>query len=198
MSLPGRKKSQEKQAQILRAASEVFAAKDFHQVLMEEVAARAGVGKGTLYRYFPAKEDLYFATIFAGMDQLRGEIGTLASRAESLAEILEAVAAGILRFFWLRRPLLSLIHQYEVRLRGPQGTEWLARRAAIAQMIADIFARAVAAGEIGTVEPRLAAELFLGMVRSANVYRTERDDPESLGREIAWILMNGLRNGHGR
>ena len=196
MSLAGRKKTNEKQEQILRAAGEVFAARDFHQVLMEEVAAGAGVGKGTLYRYFPTKEDLYFATIFAGIDQLRGEIDGLMSRGESLQETLEGVAIGILRFLWSRRPLLSLLHQYEMRLCGPQGAEWLQRRGAIVESIVGLFARAAASGEIGPIDPRLAAELFLGMVRAANVYRTERDDPETLGRQLISVLMNGLRHEH--
>lgn len=162
---------------------------------MEEVAARAGVGKGTIYRYFPTKEDLYFATIFAGIDQLRAEIETLVTRGESLREILEGIAAGILRAFWSRRPLLSLIHQYEVRLRSPEGAEWLARRGAIAELIAGIFARAGEAGEVKKIDPRLAAELFLGLVRSANLYRGDSHDPEALGRQVATILMDGLRNG---
>ena len=61
--MQGRHKTAEKEQQIVRAAAEVFANRDFHRVLMDDVAARAGVGKGTLYRYFPTKDDLYFATI---------------------------------------------------------------------------------------------------------------------------------------
>lgn len=193
--MPGRSKTTEKQQQILRAAAEVFAARDFHEVLMDEVAARAGVGKGTLYRYFPNKDELYFATIFSGMEGLRAEIESQARRGAKLAATLEAIAGGLLRYFWARRPLLTLIHHYEHRLRGPQGGEWLERRTAIAKSIADIFREAARRGEIHHVNPRLAAELFLGMVRSANVYRTEKDRPERLGREVASILLDGLRNG---
>ncbi len=72
--MPRQGKNQGKESVILQAAAELFTEKDFHQVLMEEVALRARVGKGTLYRYFPTKEDLYFATIFAGWDRLREEL----------------------------------------------------------------------------------------------------------------------------
>ena len=56
--MPGRQKSDEKRDEILAAAEKEFARRDFHLVLMDDVAARAGVGKGTLYRYFPTKDEL--------------------------------------------------------------------------------------------------------------------------------------------
>ena len=43
---------------ILNAAAELFAGRDYASVQVEEVAKRAGVGKATLYRYFPSKEEL--------------------------------------------------------------------------------------------------------------------------------------------
>src|SRR6266481_8699711 len=126
----GRKKTTEKEEQILRAAAVVFAARDFHEVLMEDVAAEAGVGKGTLYRYFPTKDDLFFSTILSGLEELRGEIARLAARGGDLAEVLEAIAVGVLRSFWPRRPLLSLMHRYEAGLHKRQGADWLERRSA--------------------------------------------------------------------
>ena len=59
----GRKKSEETRAAILRCASEVFSERPYHEVLTEDLSARLGIGKGTLYRYFDSKEDLYFASI---------------------------------------------------------------------------------------------------------------------------------------
>lgn len=48
-----------KKEQILLAAVEMFLDKDFYQVTIVEIAERAGVGKGTVYEYFPSKEDLF-------------------------------------------------------------------------------------------------------------------------------------------
>ena len=193
--MQGRHKTQEKERQIVRAASEIFAARDFHRVLMDDVATRAGVGKGTLYRYFPTKEDLYFATITAGLDEIKQEIESVARRGSALREVLESIASRILRAFRPRRPLLRLLYQYENRLRGPQGAAWMARRRSIADAIGEVFARAVKRGEVSAVDPMLAAEVFLGMVRSANVYRADADRSENLGRRLVSILLDGLANG---
>src|SRR3546814_20052113 len=56
---PRERRHATKRAQILDAASRIFATQAYHLVNMDGVAQAAGVGKGTLYRYFTSKEDLY-------------------------------------------------------------------------------------------------------------------------------------------
>lgn len=46
-------------AEIINAAIEIFAEKGFTATRLEDVALRAGVAKGTLYRYFDSKENLF-------------------------------------------------------------------------------------------------------------------------------------------
>jgi AcrR family transcriptional regulator len=48
---------------ILEAAAEEFASRGFASVRLEDVAARVGLLKGSLYYYFDAKEDLFYAVI---------------------------------------------------------------------------------------------------------------------------------------
>ena len=49
--------------QIIGAAREVFFRDGFMGANLDEVAERAGVAKGTLYRYFESKADLYVAVL---------------------------------------------------------------------------------------------------------------------------------------
>jgi AcrR family transcriptional regulator len=55
---PGRPRSPEAHAAILRAAVELVAADGLHGLTIEAIAARAGVGKATIYRRWKTKEDL--------------------------------------------------------------------------------------------------------------------------------------------
>ena len=54
----------DKKELILNAAREIFAEKGYHIATSEEIAKRAGVGKGTIYQYFESKQ-----AIFAEMHQ---------------------------------------------------------------------------------------------------------------------------------
>jgi len=57
----------ERRAQILRAALEVFSRRGFHGATIREIASTAGLAEGTIYLYFPSKQDV-----------LRGVIGVIA------------------------------------------------------------------------------------------------------------------------
>lgn len=76
----------EKRMRIIMAAAETFAQKGFAKTVMADIAAKAEVGKGTLYEYFDSKDDLffavfewmiqYYATSFStGLGQAPGSIG---------------------------------------------------------------------------------------------------------------------------
>ena len=52
---------QERAALILQVAEEVLTEKGYHETSMDEIAARVGIAKGTVYLHFPSKEDLVFA-----------------------------------------------------------------------------------------------------------------------------------------
>jgi AcrR family transcriptional regulator len=59
----GRPRDPETDAKITRAASELLLLRGFDKTTVDEVAARAGVGKATAYRRWPSKEDLAFAAM---------------------------------------------------------------------------------------------------------------------------------------
>jgi AcrR family transcriptional regulator len=57
------KQRQERENLILQAAEEVLLEKGYHETSMDEIAARVGIAKGTLYLHFARKEDLVFALL---------------------------------------------------------------------------------------------------------------------------------------
>jgi len=56
---------EERRAQILAAAFELFAGKGLHDTKVSEIAARAGVSQGTIYWYFDSKEALFEAAFMS-------------------------------------------------------------------------------------------------------------------------------------
>lgn len=59
------RRKQDRPGELLQAALELFVEKGFAATRSEEVAQRAGVSKGTLFLYFPTKEDLFKAVVQA-------------------------------------------------------------------------------------------------------------------------------------
>jgi AcrR family transcriptional regulator len=87
---PGRPRSEQAEQAILEAAIEAVADRGIDGVSCEDVAARAGVGKATLYRRWPGKEDLLiaaFAALKRPLPEPRGE-----SVRDDLIAMLEVMA----------------------------------------------------------------------------------------------------------
>lgn len=56
---------------IFDAAREVILRRGFENAKMDEIAAHAGVGKGTLYNFFSSKDDLFLSLVLDGFERLR-------------------------------------------------------------------------------------------------------------------------------
>ncbi|MEO0868439.1 MAG: TetR/AcrR family transcriptional regulator [Cyanobacteria bacterium J06642_11] len=81
-----------KRQEILEAAIAVFVEKGYHSAKIADIAVAAGMGKGTLYEYFPTKESLpkeIFNLFFAGVDD------QLAKLQQSGQDPIEVIVAGI-------------------------------------------------------------------------------------------------------
>lgn len=81
--------------QLLDAALMLFVEKGFAATRTEEVARRAGVAKGTLFLYYPSKDELFKAVVRQNIGKLLGEAGEfVASASGSTAELLRTLIEG--------------------------------------------------------------------------------------------------------
>jgi AcrR family transcriptional regulator len=74
---PLRADAQRNREKVLRAARDAFAASGYG-VPLDDIAALAGVGPGTVYRHFPSKEDLFAAVVTTRLGDLIADARALA------------------------------------------------------------------------------------------------------------------------
>lgn len=84
-----RRRKADRPAEILNAALDCFAERGFAATRMDDVAARAGVTKGTVYLYFKTKEDLFKALVRAELLPNIEHVEAEAARGGSAAALLE-------------------------------------------------------------------------------------------------------------
>jgi len=84
----------ERRAQLLIAALEVFTVAGYHSAAMDEIADRAQVSKPVLYQHFPSKLDLYLAVLDLHIDSLVFAIQkAIASNRENSSRVAATVDA---------------------------------------------------------------------------------------------------------
>lgn len=104
-------KKNEKRSAILEAAREEFEGKFFADVTLEAVAARAGVGKGTLYLYFKNKEDLFLQLAVDGMDEMAARVKEMTESEGAYKNVFFQLGGELVDFFQHRVGLVRLMHQ---------------------------------------------------------------------------------------
>lgn len=61
---------QEERERIIQLTKDEFFQRGFHRVTVDELAAKLGMSKKTIYKYFPAKEDLVRSVVYYVRDQV--------------------------------------------------------------------------------------------------------------------------------
>ncbi|MGQ9369731.1 TetR/AcrR family transcriptional regulator [Azospirillum sp. ST 5-10] len=170
-----RRRKEARPQEIVAAALDVFVERGFAAARIEEVARRAGVAKGTLYLYFPTKEELFKAVVrsaivanledaerllaahagpsMAILEQLLLAIGgrVMASRVGAIPKLVVAEAGNF--------PDLARFYHDEVIRRG-------------FALIAGILERGVARGEFRPLDVGHAVRLVVAPLLLIGIWRT--------------------------
>ena len=187
---PGRPRSPEADRAILDAALDLFVEQGFEAMSMEGIAARAGVGKTTIYRRWPSKETL----IVAGIDELIFDVrppdtGTLR---QDLVEVLVQIQTIMTSS---RAGALFPRMAAHVAEGTPLGRTYLER---VIQprfvMFQGIVARGVERGELpADVDPELIRGLLLGPVLMWKLMRRlHRQGARDRAERIVDVVLGGL------
>lgn len=172
---PARRRKDARPAEVLAAALEVFAAKGFAAARMEDIAARAGVSKGTVYLYFPSKQAVFEALV-------RQAILPNVERLEAMAAAYQGPTADLLRQAMalfptlVRDPKVVTIPRLVIGEAGnqPEMADFY-RREVVERglgLIAGILRRGAERGEFRPLAPETVAKLWFAPLLLAVVWRT--------------------------
>lgn len=183
-----RTKTPELDQRILDVAAELFAGNHFHAVRMEDISAQADVGKGTLYRYFRDKEELYLALLSRAADQIQERIREVTARERDPVAQLEALIATALDFFDEQPHIFELIQQAE----ASRGTNhpWQKARDGIIKEVMKLFEEGKRQGVFVVREPLISALIMLGGVRAVIRFGPKPHSAQ-LAKHIVHTVLHG-------
>ncbi|MEO6919986.1 MAG: TetR/AcrR family transcriptional regulator [Collimonas sp.] len=189
--------------ELLAAALDLFVERGFAATRLGDVAARAGVSKGTLYLYFENKEELFKAVVRENMLPVLDEAediidGYSGSSADLFRELItgwwERIGAtklaGITKLMMAESgnfPELTTFYREEISVRGDA-------------MIVRMLERGVERGEFRAIDVRQTANVVIAPVimlmmwqQSLNPCHEEPLDPASYLNSFIDLCLNGLQ-----
>lgn len=169
--------------QLLSAAKAAFAEVGA-EVALEEIARRAGVGIGTLYRHFPTRDALLAAVYRREVDQLAASADVLLAQRPAGAA-LEAWLHLLVDYMATKRVIAPAL-----RASSGEGAEvYASSGAAITEAMTRLARAAAAAGDI---RPDIGPEDLYRMLMGVS-HGYDRPDWEPSARRLIGVLMAGLK-----
>ena len=185
-----------KRQAILDEAVRTFAELGFRRADVQVIADRAGVGKGTVYRYFRSKEDLFWATTFDVLQRLDERVFAAMKGGEDACGKLRAAAIAHAAFFEANPQYLNLNLQERAEFCGSVPESHRLHREKMLDRVGAILGHGIDSGELRPLDTRqttlaigcllFGTALLSGHVESVNLMK--------MTEYAIDIFLRGIRN----
>jgi AcrR family transcriptional regulator len=198
---PRRRRKEARPGEIVEAAIALFGERGFGATRLEDVARRAGVAKGTVFVYFPTKDDLFRAVakrmLTINLDRLRTAAADLDLPLAQLVPLLLAQAASVAES---HLPAMMRLLISESRTFPDLAQVWHDEVVAkVLGLLTGAIERAQSRGEIRPGNPRLYAFSIIGPILSGALFRevfgktgAQVPDLRELAAQHARTVLDGL------
>jgi AcrR family transcriptional regulator len=135
---------------IVAAASKLFAKLGYAECDMESLAKKLKIAKGTLYLYFPSKEDLFFACVDQGMQDMQATVLAAAEKVDQSDPIVRISAAvqAYLEFFIENPEQVELIIQERASFKNRKRPTYFDYRDSSRARWREIYHKLIADGRL--------------------------------------------------
>jgi len=189
----------EREDLILQAAEDVFVEKGYYNASMDEIAARVGIAKGTLYLHFACKEDMVAALLKRKLQAFKEKIESLVNEEgtarDKLAAILRIMYTDVLSSHY--RLVLSFYHSSEMPpLLREKRAEVSDLFSQIATQISRLIEEGKATGDFDSSIPtEVTVSIFFSLLPPPTYKRLVVEGslkPEELAKYIERVFFNGI------
>ena len=184
-------KAEDTKARLERAALTLFVARGVAETTTKEIAMAASVAEGTIYRYFPSKEQLALDLFLRHHQGLAEALAEAQRPAKGLRAKIEAIVRCYCE--WADRDwtlfAYHLLNQHSFLIQVPDGA------ANPVTVVRDVISQAMKAGEIPRRNVDLVAASAIGVVMQAATYKVygrftgDLSDHGRFFADAAWAVL---------
>jgi AcrR family transcriptional regulator len=196
MSAPARRRGRPGHdlASVLAASVEVFNQRGYDGTSMEDISARLGIGKSSIYHHVDSKEELLRLALDEALTGLENAAAEIQSSDAAAVERLESLLRSSIAVLVERLPYVTLL----LRVRGNSDVERqaLTRRRRVDRLVTDLVKEAVGDGALRPdLDAAVVARLLFGTVNSLTEWLKPASEQTAveLGDVVCSIVFDGLR-----
>ena len=178
--------------EILKAATDLFSEKGYHEVTMEEIAEEMGVSKGTIYNYFSSKENLYLEILKESFEAIEALLHEEVENSDPAPLKLRKLLATIFTFYRRNLKVLRILSRDETHLLKEHfelTEKWRTQRVRLYEKIIE---KGIDEGSFVRQNPRLRALMLYGAVGAVMVHHDFSMDAGEVADAVFSQLASGL------
>ena len=191
----------ERREQILDAATKLFAELGYADTDTQLIADRLRVGKGTLYRYFPSKRDLFLAAADRGMRKLCQYIDDAIAPIQDPPERIAVVVRSYLNFFAEHPELCELLIHERALFKDRKKPTYIEYREANRERLRMLYRSYIEEGQIRDMSVDrildVLGDLLYGTMFT-NYFSGRQKTVEEQTRDILDVVFYGILSNVGR
>jgi AcrR family transcriptional regulator len=181
--------------EILQTATELFADQGFSDAVTQAIADRLGVGKGTIYRHFPSKRELFLAAADRVMVKMHE---TVMANIAGIEDGLEQVARGMkafLSFFADHPEYVEMLIQERAYFKDRKRPTYVEHREVNVQRWRKLYARLIAEGRVRDMPVESITDVVGNVIYGTmftNFFAGQKKPVEQQAADILEIVFRGI------
>lgn len=186
----------EKRLEIIEHCARLFDKVGYHYATMQMLADEVGLGKPTLYHYFPSKTDILYEMHQMHIDAMIQGLDAAADKGLDDAQMLVHACAFTLREIAEHPGYVRAFMDHYSELEGKQRTEIRKRRQEYYDRIRGFITGGISKGKFRKCDADIATLAFLGMCNYAYKWyprMASENPPEEMARSMCQMFLEGLR-----
>jgi AcrR family transcriptional regulator len=162
---------------------------------MDEIAAQAGVAKGSLYYHFKSKSELFAAVVCEGLADMRRQIARALDSSDDIRSIMTGFITAHTEVAWQYPELTDLIMGDRFNELDEADANLVRQaRADYFAYLAGLIDQGIRAGYLRPCNSLAAATSFLMFLHTyLTCTRSQGSGPDTVVREASGLILDGLR-----
>lgn len=184
--------SGDKHEQIFQAAADEFREKGFHDASMDRISARAGASKRTVYKHFESKENLFQELIRRHWSQFAATLDVTYEKDRNIRDQLMELGQAEGKLLTSPEVMATTRLIMSELLRNPELAEENQEKTDYKASFETMLRDATADGQLRVGDPRMAAEEFIGLIKSKAFWPVVFGAPVVTPEEMADIVESSV------
>jgi AcrR family transcriptional regulator len=179
--------------EIFQSAVPLIINQGFDNTSMQEIAQAAGVGKSTLYDYFPTKLHVLLFVFEEELNVVQEQTENIVAQSWPLQEKLSKALEAQLEFILNNKNFFREISLHAMQLEQAGQQRILKKRYACQDLLRSIIEQGIAEGIFRPVNTRLAVRALIATMEALSYTTRPTGTPKEMLADVLDIFMNGIK-----